>query len=189
MWRGKTLHGRSDHAFEVVESVVVDSAHRQFLATDRHGPQTGSPDHQDEAPRRNPLADSGSKPGVNGNPISKEPAARTAQHRARARSRVGWTIPAPYAKCNSNSHRIPHPDVDAPRLVTREASQNAEKSLSRASERCPTPAEALARNHMVSSDRLAAPILTTNHACKACGVRELYGFCNLCRVWVLLISE
>ena len=36
---------------------------------------------------------------------------------------------------------------------------------------------------------IADPILTTNQACKAGGVQELHGRCNLCRVSVLVTSE
>ena len=81
--------------------------HRQFLAADRHGPQTGWPDRQDEAPRRKLLAVSGSEPGANASPLFKEPAARISQHDGWVCSRVGWTIPATHAK--TNSLRIEHP--------------------------------------------------------------------------------
>ena len=82
-------------------------------ATANSSPRTATGHKQDDQaaktkpPCRKLLADSGSEPGVNASPLFKEPAARMTQHDGRARSRVGWTFPAPHAKYNSL--RIEHP--------------------------------------------------------------------------------
>jgi hypothetical protein len=72
---------RKGHAFELVGLGVV--TRRQFLAGDRGGPQTGSPDRQDVALYAELLAGSDSAPGVNANPLFEATAARMARHDGR----------------------------------------------------------------------------------------------------------
>ena len=112
-WRGKAWHGRASPAFELVESGVVTGPppiprRRPPRATNR---MTKPP-----PPRRKLLADSGSEPGVNASPLFKEPAARTTQHDGRARSRVGWTLPAPHAKTDSLGIERPIRTLAVPRF-------------------------------------------------------------------------
>ena len=107
VWRGRAWHGRAGQAFELVESGVVDRATANSL------PQTATGHKQDDqTAKTKPPAGSCSRIldqslGSTRARYFKEPAARMTQHDRRAHSRVGWTFPAPHAKCNSL--RIEHP--------------------------------------------------------------------------------